>query len=146
MIAEAQRQAHEAKLRICFEVADLYNLQYAENTFAYLMLANISYSYLVPRERRLCFLRKTHAILKPGGVFIISFAVALNGRDTLKERLFASLKKHAPFNVYYERGDRMVDTVVHFFQPEELKHEFEEAQFIIKEWLWDQGYAVLTKG
>jgi hypothetical protein len=45
-----------------------------------------------------------------------------------------------------ERRDRLVaGTFVHFFRSQELAEEFQEPRFLIKEWLWDQGYAVLVK-
>ena len=31
------------------------------------------------------------------------------------------------------------------FQPETFKHEFEEVPFVIQEWRWDDGYAVLEQ-
>ena len=55
------------------------------------------------------------------------------------------LRKYPPFNREYEPNDSIVGGFLHSFQPAALKSEFEEAQFDIKEWLWDTGYAVLVK-
>src|SRR5438093_11499655 len=52
MITEAQRRAREAGLPIRFAVADMFSLPYREQTFDYLLLTNISYSYVFPRWRR----------------------------------------------------------------------------------------------
>ena len=148
MIAEAQRRAREANLPIRFEVADLYDLRYPENEFDYLLLTNIAYSYVFPRWRRVRFLRQAYSVLKPGGVFIVSFACApdgLQGEGRL-QRLFMKLRRIALFNQDYEPGDSVRDPFIHLFQPEEVRREFEEVSFIITDWLWRQSYAVLTKG
>jgi hypothetical protein len=94
-------------------------------------------------------LRQTHSILNPGGIFILSFAPA-GGNARIpagpSEWLFRRLRRWPPFNREYEPGDRFAGTTfTHFFRSEELAHEFQEAQFLIKEWLWDDGYAVLVK-
>jgi SAM-dependent methyltransferase len=94
-------------------------------------------------------LRQAHSVLKPGGVFIISFAHA--GGDPRipagpSEWLFMWLRRWPPFNREYEPGDRFVGaTFTHFFRSEELCQEFQEAQFLLKEWLWEKGYAILVK-
>ena len=149
MIAEAQRRARDANLPIRFEVADLYDLRYPENAFDYLLLTNIAYSYVFPRRRRVRFLRQAYSVLKPGGVFIVSFAPGTKdspARPRFFLQLLGGLSRCTPFNKEYEPGDGFADTFVHFFQQHDLKQEFEEAQFIIKDWLWKRGYAVLTKG
>ena len=149
MIAEAQRRAREANLPIRFEVADLYNLRYPENGFDYLLLTNVAYSYVFPRWRRVRFLRQAYSVLKPGGVFIVSFAPGTKGAPALPgffRQLLGGLSRCAPFNKQYEPGDGFADTFVHFFQQHDLKQEFEEAQFIITDWLWKRGFAVLTRG
>ena len=149
MVAEARRRAQEANLPVRFAVADLmYDIPYREQTFDYLLLTNIAYSYIFPRWRRVRFLRQAHSVLKHGGVFIISFTPARG--DTripagLSEWLFMRLRRWPPFNREYEPGDCFADTFIHFFRSEELCQEFQEAQFLIKDWLWDQGYAVLVK-
>lgn len=149
MITAAQCQAQKANLPIRFEVADLYDLQYPANAFDYLLGTNISYSYLMPRRRRIRFLRQAYSFLKPGGLFILSFTPARNGSDGrhgFSQSLFVRLRQCPLFNREYEPGDRLLgESFFHVFQPEALKQEFEEAQFIIKEWLWHKGYAVLTK-
>jgi SAM-dependent methyltransferase len=149
MVTEAQRRAQEANLPVRFAVADLMDdLPFPEKTFDYLLLTNIAYSYLFPRRRRLQFLRQAHSVLKPGGVFIISFAPA-SGNPRIPagplEWLFMRLRRWALFNREYEPGDRFEGTFVHFFRSEELAQEFQEAQFLIKDWLWNRGCAVLTK-
>jgi len=149
MTAEARRRVQDTNLYVRFAVADLMDdLPYSENTFDYLLLTNIAYSYLFPRRRRVRFLRQAHSVLKAGGVFIISFAPA-NGDPRIpagpSEWLFMRLRRWAPFNREYEPGDRIAGTFTHFFRSEELAHEFQEARFLIKEWLWEKGYAVLVK-
>src|SRR3989442_857094 len=149
MTAEARRRVQDTNLYVRFAVADLMDdLPYSENTFDYLLLTNIAYSYLFPRRRRVRFLRQSHSVLKAGGVFIISFAPA-NGDPRIpagpSEWLFMRLRRLAPFNREYEPGDRIAGTFTHFFRSEELAHEFQEARFLIKEWLWEKGYAVLVK-
>ena len=150
MIAEAQRRAQEANLHVRFAVADLlYDLPYPEKAFDYLFLTNGAYSLVFPRRRRIRFLKQAYSILRPGGVFIISFARVWNDRSAAErflQRLCVRLHQYAPFNKDYEPGDDVLGSFIHFFQPEELKQEFDEAKFIITAWLWDQGYAVLTKG
>src|SRR5207247_2697235 len=149
MIAEARRRAQEANLPVLLAVADLMcDLPYRQRVFDYLLLTNIAYSYIFPRWRRVRFLRQAHSVLKHGGVFIISFTPARG--DTripagLSEWLFMRLRRWPPFNREYEPGDCFADTFIHFFRSEELCQEFQEAQFLIKDWLWDQGYAVLVK-
>jgi len=151
MIAEARRRAQEANLPVRFAVADLtHDLPYPEKAFDYLFLTNIAYSYIFPRWRRVRFLRQAHSLLKPDGVFIISFATA-SGEPRipagLLEWLFMRLRRWASFNREYEPGDRFAgDGFVHIFRFEELAQEFQEARFLVKEWLWEQCYAVLTKG
>jgi len=150
MIAEAQRRAQEANLPIRFEVSDLYDLRYPENAFDYVLLTNIAYSLLFPRWRRVRFLRQVSSALKSGGLCIISF-VTEDGSPSprgLSLRLLEGLRRCAPFNKEYQPGDYCITagTLVHFFQQDDLKQEFEEAKFIIKDWLWKQGYAVLAKG
>jgi len=151
MIAEARRRAQEANLPVRFAVADLtHDLPYPEKAFDYLFLTNIAYSYIFPRWRRVRFLRQAHSLLKPDGVFIISFATA-SGESRipagLLEWLFMRLRRWASFNREYEPGDRFAgDGFVHIFRFEELAQEFQEARFLVKEWLWEQCYAVLTKG
>src|SRR5437867_2214230 len=143
MIAEAQRRAREANLPIRFEVADLYDLQYPENAFDYLLLTNNAYSYVFPRRRRIRFLKQAYSTLRPGGVFFISFAHADGGpslEGPLQQPLM-KLRRFALLNGDCEPGDGFSSgTFVHCFQPEELKQEFVEAQFIITEGLWDRGY------
>ncbi len=132
--------------RIRFEVADLYDLRYRDNAFDYLLMTNIAHSYLIPKRRRIRFLRQAHSLLKPGGLFILSFAKAKDGSGTgLLQWLLAAAARYAPFNKEYEPGDLILGAFVHRFQPEALKQEFEEARFLIREWLWDEGYAVLAK-
>lgn len=150
MVAEARRRAQEANSPVRFAVADLMqDLPYPEKAFDYLFLTNIAFSYIFPRWRRVRFLRQAFSVLKLGGVFIISFAPK---RDDLRipagllEWLFMRLRRWRLFNREYEPGDRFAGTFVHFFDSEELAQEFQEAQFHIKEWLWEQHYAVLTKG
>ena len=148
MIAEARRRAQDAKLPARFAVADLMqDLPYAENAFDYLYLSG--YGYLFPRWRRVRFLRQAHLVLKPGGVFIIAFPPAREDPGIPagpSEWLFMRLRRWAPFNRAYEPGDRCVGgTLVHYFRSAELAGEFQEAEFLVKEWLWDEGYAVLVK-
>jgi len=148
MVAEARRRAQEAELPIRLALADMYHLPYHDEAFDYMLLTNIVYSYVFPRWRRVRFLRQAHAVLKPGGVFIISFVPA-RGNPRIpagpSEWLFMRLRRWAPFNREYEPGDRLEGTFVHYFRSEELAQEFQEAQFLVKEWLWDQRYAVLVK-
>lgn len=147
MIAEAQRRAREANVPVRFAVADLYDLPYPEKAFDCLFLTNNAYSYVCPRRRRIRLLKQAYSILRPGGVFIISFVAALGGfpGQRISQRLFMKLKRSALFNRDYEPGDRFLYSFVHVFQPEELRQEFDEAKFLVKEWLWKPGYAVLTK-
>jgi SAM-dependent methyltransferase len=150
MIAEARRRAREANLPVRLTVADLMDdLPYRERAFDYLLMTNIAYSYIFPSRRRVRFLGQAHSVLRPGGVFIVSFAPA-RGNPGIQagpsEWLFMRLRGRAPFNREYELGDRLVaGTFVHFFRSQELAEEFQEPRFLIKEWLWDQGYAVLVK-
>ena len=149
MVAEARRRAQAANLPVQFAVADLmYDLPYRQQAFDYLFLTNIAHSYIFPSRRRVRFLRQAHSVLKPGGIFIISFAPA-SGDPKIpagpSEWLFMRLRRWPPFNREYEPGDRFAGTFVHFFRSEELSHEFQEAEFLIKEWIWDEGYAVLVK-
>jgi len=148
MIAAAQLRAEEANLPIRFEVADLYDLHYPENAFDYLLLPNFVYSYLHPRKRRVQFLERALSILKPGGVFIVSFHREPQG-GSLRRGAFNSwlfkLSRRRPFNREYEPGDLMHSAFGHFFEPEELRREVEEADFVIKEWLWDETFVVLAK-
>jgi SAM-dependent methyltransferase len=150
MITEARRRVQEANLPVRFAVADLMDdLPFPEKTFDYLLLTNITYSYLFPRRRRIRFLRQAHWVLKPGGVFIISFAPASGNPRTPAgplEWLFMRLRQWPPFNREYEPGDRIAGTTfTHFFRSEELGQEFQEGRFLIKEWSWEKGYAVLVK-
>jgi SAM-dependent methyltransferase len=149
MIAEARRRAQAAHLSVRFAVADLYDLPYPENAFDYLLLTNFSYSCLFPKWRRVRFLRQAHSVLKAGGIFILSFTPASGDPRIpagLSEWLFMRLRRWAPFNREYEPGDRFVGaTFTHFFRSEELAQEFQEARFLVKDWLWDEGYAVLVK-
>ena len=148
MITAAQRRAREAGLPIRFAVADMFSLPYREQTFDHLLLTNIAYSYIFVRRRRIRFLGQAHSVLKSGGIFIISFARAWGDSKApggLLERLFMRLSQRSPFNREYEPGDRFSGTFTHFFRSEELAQEFQEAQFLIKDWLWDKGYAVLVK-
>jgi hypothetical protein len=55
------------------------------------------------------------------------------------------LRLWPPFNREYEPGDRFFGYFAHFFHAEDLAQEFQEARFLIKDWLWDEGYAVLVK-
>ena len=149
MVVEARRRAQEAHLPVRFAVADLmYDLPFREQAFDCLLLTDLAYSCIFPRRRRVRFLRQAHAVLKPGGIFIISFSPA-RGNTRIpagpSEWLFMRLRRWPPFNRAYEPGDRFADTFIHFFRSEELSQEFQEARFIIKDWLWDQGYAVLVK-
>lgn len=148
MIEAARARAQDANLPIHFEVADLHDLPYRENSFDYLFLTNIAYSYLAPGRRRIHFLTHAYSVLKPGGFFLIAFATLTHGGPRLArflQPLFVRLSRYAPFNRDYEAGDTISYCFVHLFQEDELKNEFEEARFTIKEWLWDDGYAVLTK-
>ncbi len=145
MIAEAQRRSREANLPVRFEVTDMFNLEYPENVFDYLLLTSKAYSHVFPRWRRVHFLRQAYSALKAGGLFIISFAPASHTPRGLLLQILGGLRRFAPFNKEYEPGDRFAGTFVHFFQQDDLKQEFEEAKFIIKEWLWKQGFAVLAK-
>ena len=149
MVAEARRRAQAANLTVQFAVADLmHDLPYPEKAFDYLFLTNIAFSYIFPRWRRVRFLRQAHSVLRPGGVFIISFARARGDAKIPAgpaEWLFMRLRRWAPFNREYQPGDRFEGTFTHFFRPKELADEFQEAPFLVKEWLWDQGYAVLVK-
>jgi SAM-dependent methyltransferase len=151
MIAEARRRAQEANLPVRFAVADLmYDLPYPGKTFDYLLLTNIAYSYIFPKWRRVRFLGQAHSVLKPGGIFIISFARA-SGDPRIPagplEWLFMRLRRWPPFNQEYEPGDRFAGdrNFTHFFRSDELAQEFQEAQFHVKECLWENGYAVLVK-
>lgn len=147
MVSEGRRRALEAGLSIRFAVADMFNLPFGKEVFDCMLLTNIAYSYLFPRNRRIRFLRQAHCVLKSGGVFIISFAL-IHG-DTVPagalEPLFRTLRLWPPFNREYETGDLLAGTFSHTFRPEQLREEFEEAQFVIKDQVWDQGYAVLVK-
>ena len=148
MIAAAQSRAQDSNLPVCFEVADLYDLQYPEETFDYALLTNIAYSYFFPRRRRIHLLKQTHSCLKSGGLFIISFARGPSssaGRRGFVQWLLSKLASRAPFNREYEPGDRLVGTFIHWFEPEALRGEFEEARFSVREWWWEEGYAVLAK-
>ena len=149
MIAEGRRRAREANLPGRLAVADLTDdLPYRERAFDCLLMTNIAYSYIFPSRCRVRFLRQAHSVLKPGGVFIISFALA-RGNPRIpagpSEWLFMRLRGRGPFNREYEPGDRLEGAFIHFFRLEELAHEFQEARFLVKEWLGDQGYAVLVK-
>ena len=119
MIAEARRRAQDLNLPVRFAGADMFDLPYPEQEFDYLLLTNIAYSYLFPRRRRLRFLRQAYSMLKPGGVFIISFAGAVNEQDDLKrflQWLFVRLRRYAPFNKDYEPGDYLeAGTFIHLF-------------------------------
>jgi SAM-dependent methyltransferase len=148
MIAEAHRRAREANLPVRFAVADLYDLPYPEHAFDYLLLTGIAYSHLFPRHRRIRFLRQAHAVLKPGGIFIISFAPAKGDSRVPAgplEWLFMRLRRWPLFNRDYEPGDRFAGTIfTHHFRSQELAQEFQEARFLVKEWLWEDCYAVVV--
>jgi SAM-dependent methyltransferase len=129
MIAEARRRAREANLRVRLAVADLMDdLPYRERAFDYLLMTNIAYSYIFPSRRRVRFLGQAHSVLRPGGVFIVSFAPARGNPGILagpSEWLFMRLRGRA-FNREYEPGDRLVaGTFVHFFRSQELAEEFQ---------------------
>jgi len=148
----ARREAQQANLSVQFDLADIYDLRYPEHAFDYLLLANSGYSLLTPRRRRVRFLKQAHSFLNPGGLLVLSFAAA---GDMLfcqplrrpLERLASKLARHAPFNREHERGDLMAGGgfLIHYFLDEvALKDEFEESGFAIKEFLWEEGLAVLT--
>ena len=148
MVAEARRRSREADLPIRFAVADIFSLPYREQTFDYLLLTNSAYSCIFPRRRRIRFLREAHSVLKSGGIFIISFASAQGGskaRAGLLESLFMKLRLWPPFNREYEPGDRFLGSFAHIFHAEDLAQEFHEAEFLIKDCLWNEGYAVLVR-
>jgi len=147
MIAEAQRRAQDANLPIRFEVADLYDLRYPENAFDYALITNVAYSYLIPRRRRIRFLEQVYSFLKPGGLFIVAFArEGALSRNRVFRGLLATARRRPPFNRDYEPGDLIsFGEFIHLFQPEALRDELEESRFVVKEWLGDQGYAVLAK-
>src|SRR5207247_11115342 len=95
---------------------------YLYKSFYYTFLTNNAYSYIFPSRRRVRFLRQAHSVLKPGGVFIISFAPASGDSKIpagLSEWLFMRLRRWPPFNREYEPGDRFAGTFVHFFRSEE---------------------------
>ena len=148
MIDAARRQAQRASLRISFEVADLYDLPYPDNAFDYLLLTNVAYSYLFPRARRIRFLQRAYALLRPGGVFVVSFAFKREaespGRRVVARQLLEAVRRWAPS--YLEPGDRIASGhLLHSFAPDELRGEFEETGFALREALWDRGYAVFAK-
>ena len=148
MVGEARRRAQEAHVRARFAVADLMqDLPYPEKAFDYLFLSG--YGYLFPRWRRIRFLKQAHSVLKFGGVFIVGFPPAEDDPGIPagpSEWLFTRLRRWAPFNREYAPGDRLVaGAFIHFFRSQELAEEFQEARFLIKERLWDEGYAVLVK-
>lgn len=145
MIAAAHSRAQESNLPIRFEVADLYNLQYPENAFDYVLLTNLGYSCFFPRQRRIHLLRQAYSALKPGGLFIVSFITGGEKPYGRLQSALVRLRKYPLFNREYEPNDSVVGGFLHSFQPGALKSGFEEAQFDIKEWLWDTGYAVLVK-
>ena len=148
LIAEAERRAKEANLPVRFVVADMVDLSYPEHSFDYLLLTNNAYGYVFPRHRRIHFLQQVYSMLRPQGIFIVSFARAIksaDGKERFLQRLFMRLRQYAPFNRDYEPGDTLAGSFLHRFEPEELRQEFEETKFRIKDWLWYQGYAVLTK-
>src|SRR5438445_8144832 len=127
MIAEAQRRAQEANLPIRFEVADLYDLQYPENAFDYLLLTNIAYSYIFPRLRRIRFLKQSYSIFRPGGVFLTSFA-QVAGDSSLEgplHRLLMKLRRFALLNADCGPGDGfLLGTHVLFCRREAVTREF----------------------
>ena len=139
MIAAARRRASEDQLPIRFDVVDFYDLRYPDDAFDGALITNIAYSYFFPKRRRVGLLRQLYAVLKPGGR-------RANGRQRFVESLVAKVTKYPPFNRDYEPGDHIdMGTFCHTFRPDELKQEFDEAGFTLEEWLWDDGYAVLTK-
>ena len=149
MIAAARSRAQASNLPVSFEVADLYNLQYPENSFDYAVLTNLTYSYFLPRGRRIRLLKQVHSFLKPGGLFLVSFMRGRprrNGRRSLSEALFLRLARYAVFNQEYQPGICITaNTCEHLFQKEELREEFEEVHFSIKEWLWSDEYVLLAR-
>lgn len=148
MIAAAQRRADAAGLPVRFSVSDLYDLPYPEGSFDSILLPNIAYSYAFPRRRRVRLLQQAYAVLKPGGVFILSFSRESdhsNGSPSLLQRLALKLRGYPPFNRDYEPGDSFGDGFCHVFQPDELRGEFAETPFLLREWHWGKGYAVLGK-
>jgi SAM-dependent methyltransferase len=148
MIAAAQRRADAAGLLVRFSVSDLYNLPYREGSFDSILITNIAYSYAFPRRCRIRLLQDAYAVLKPGGVFILSFCRGSdnsNGSPSFLQRLALKLRGYPPFNRDYEPGDDFSSVFFHVFQPDELRGEFAETPFILSEWRWGEGYAVLGK-
>lgn len=148
MIGAAQRRADGAGLPVRFSVSDMYDLPYPEGSFDSVLLTNVAYSYAFPRRRRVRLLRQAYAVLKPSGVFILSFARGSddsNGSPSFLRRLALKLRDFPPFNRDYEPGDSFGDGFCHVFQPDELRGEFAETPFILREWHWRKGYAVLGK-
>lgn len=151
-IERARREAERAGLPITFAVADLHDLRYPERTFDHLWLTNRGYSYLTPRERRVGFLRQARLRLQPGGLFLVSFGPGgtPSNHHLLKaalHRLASRFTHHPPFRGEYEPGDFVAEggLLVHCFLDEAaLKGEFEEGGFGIKEWRWEEGFAVLA--
>lgn len=152
VIDVACREAQRADLSVQFDVADLYDLHYAKRAFDYVLLTNLGYSLLTPRRRRSRFLNQAGSFLKPGGLFVLSFAA---GGETffshplrlLLHRLASQLTRHAPFNQEFKPGDLIADGglwIHYFLEAGALKDEFKEAGFVIKELLWEEGFAVLT--
>ena len=131
MIAAAQSKPQTANPPIRFEVADLYDLQYPDNSFDYALVTNIAYSYFFPRRRRIHLLKQVYSLLRPDGVFVVAFSVApqrSRGDGKSRRDLLTRLSQYPPFNSEYEQGDRLVaGSFNRLFQPEELRGEFEEA-------------------
>lgn len=152
LVARARREAERAGLPISFEVVDLYDLPDREPRFDTLWLTNRGYSLLTPEKRRVRFLQRARSLLKPGGSLLLSFVSGAAAADP--HRLTASLDRlasklvHQPlFSPEYERGDFIADggLMVHcFLDPAALKREFHRAGFLVQEWLWEEGFAVLA--
>jgi len=145
----ARRLAAIRGTSVRLQQGDYLALPYRAGSFDYALLSSIMYSAIPGRAGRQAWLRDLARILAPGGFALLSFLPPREARSRVQalcRRLNRVLIRLPGANRAYQPGDDcgMVHFLHTFQDEEEIRGELAGAGAIIRELVWNQGYAVVS--
>ncbi|MEW6008742.1 MAG: methyltransferase domain-containing protein [Candidatus Omnitrophota bacterium] len=148
MVDVARRNAKERGLNLVFETQDISRISFPKFSFDYAGIFSGTYSSIPTYNLRIKFLKKLRDILKPNGLFILTFLSKKELTPTYRTSLLKAIGYLTLGNLGYQAGDELkgeYEFLHYFYNKDEAVMELKASGFKIEEIYLDDdtiGYVI----
>ncbi len=143
MVDAARKNAKEKGLKLIFEAQDMTRLSFPKYSFDYVGIFSGSYSFIPTRNLRIKFLEQLRDILRPNGLFILTFLTKKELPPTYRSSMLKAIGYLTLGNLGYQAGDELkgkYEFLHYFYDKNDVAMELGKSGFKIDEiYLQDNG-------